>query len=766
MLSNVLPIDELGSLARANAKDYDTKTIAPSALDEHVAAGWEVAKKNNKSIRLRRKKAHGSWLEDRVWTLLYRMKFAYLSGTRGAQLRINSAEGSPQSQLDVVALDDEVAIAIECKSSEATTRRPQFQQEMGKLSLIRERFTSSARKDFQPPVRRLIVLAMFTSNIVLSENDKVRAKEANVLLLDEQDLTYYETLVNHIGPAARYQFLAEILPGKTVPNLEIKVPAIRARMGDSNCYTFSISPEYLLKIAYVSHRAKGKASDVNTYQRMLSKGRLTKIRHYIDEDGIFPTNIVLNLDKSKLLFQRSVQEENSNNEHGVAGWLDIKATYRCAWIIDGQHRLFAYSGHPRAPKSRVAVLAFEGLAPSEQARLFIDINAKQKSVKQSLLEELYAELHWDAADELIRVRAIVSKAVQELGSDPESPLAGRILMADSAKTDIRCITLTSLYSAIGKTEFFIGKIKHNVSEYGPLWAGDNESTLKRIVYVLKNWFECIRTAVPDWWDKGSGDGGGLAMNDGVTTCIMVLRSVFQHYEVGKLIRLDAEDLSLQIKKYGDALGAYFAKFTEQERKLFRDLRGVQGQTRRWRKCQEAIRASIPSFNPEGLDKALAEEKAETNKRGKQIVESVEKMLQKVVIDELKREMPEGEDWWTLGVPKAVRLKVTQKYEEDDHQRGGYEYYFDLIDYQKIALGQWPLFQSILGYGTGNKDKQVAWINYVNLKRNIVSHASSGKTLSVDEVQQLENYESWLTQKIGEMASSGGVKAEMDDGDGD
>jgi DNA sulfur modification protein DndB len=760
MLSNVLPIDELGSLARANARDYDTKTVAPSARDGHLADGWEVAKENNKSIRLIRKKSHGKFLEDRVWTLLYRMKFAYLSGARGAQLDISSADGSPQTQLDVVAVDNEVGIAIECKSSGQISRRPQFQQEMGKLSLARDRFTASVRKDFEPAAKRLIVLAMFTSNIILSENDKIRAKEANILLLDEQDLTYYETLITHIGPAARYQFLAEILPGKTVPNLEIRVPAIRARMGESNCYAFSISPEYLLKIAYVSHRAKGKASDVNTYQRMLNRSRLSKIRQYIDDDGIFPTNIVLNLDKNKLNFQRSVQEENSSNEHGVAGWLDIKATYRCAWIIDGQHRLFAYSGHSRAQKSRVAVLAFEGLAPSEQARLFIDINAKQKSVKQSLLEELYAELHWDAADESIRVRAIVSKAVQELGSDPESPLTGRVLMADSAKTEIRCITLTSLFSAIGRTEFFIGKIKHNVSEYGPLWAGDNESTLKRTVYVLKSWFECVRSAVPDWWDKGSGDGGGLAMNDGVTTCIMVLRSVFQHYETGRLIRLDAEDLSNQIKKYGDAMGAYFSKFTEQERRLFRDLRGVQGQTRRWRKCQEALREVIPTFNPEGLDKYLAEEKAETNTRGKSVVESIEKILQKVVVGELKREMPEGEDWWTLGVPKAVRLKVTAKYEEDDHLRGGYEYYFDLIDYQKIALGQWSLFQPILGYGTGNKEKQVSWINHVNLKRNIVSHASSGKTLSADELSQLENYESWLTQKIGEMAStSGGISKE-------
>ena len=556
MLTNVEGVEALAGLARARARNYETRTVSPVAAAEHLeSGGWEVAKKNKKSMRLSRPKSHSVLLEDRVWTLLYRMKFLYLSGQGGAQLRLDPGEDSPQSQIDVAAIDDEVAIAIECKSTEKTARRAQFQQELGKHSLIRERFTQSARKLFEPQGKRLVVLAMFTSNIVLSDNDKARAREANVLLFDETDLAYYETLVAHIGPAARYQFLADLLPGKTVPNLEIRVPTIRIKMGGANCYTFSISPEYLLKIAYVSHRAKGKASDVNTYQRMLSKGRLGKIKQYIDEDGIFPTNIVLNIEKSKLSFQRSSQEEESSTENGVAGWLDIKAAYKSAWIIDGQHRLFAYSGHPKAAKSRVAVLAFEGLAPSEQARLFIDINAKQKSVKQSLLQELYAELNWNAEDDRIRLRAIVSKAVQELDVDPESPLSRRIQTADSAKSDTRCISLTSLYSAIDKTEFHIAKIKHDhVLEYGPLWAGDNDSTLKRTVHILSSWLGAIRSSVPDWWDRGAGEGGGLAMNDGITTCIMVLRSVFQQLDTQKLIRLDNEDLFAYIRGYADALG--------------------------------------------------------------------------------------------------------------------------------------------------------------------------------------------------------------------
>lgn len=42
---------------------------------------------------------------------------------------------------------------------------------------------------------------------------------------------------------------------------------------------------------------------------------------------------------------------------------------------------------------------------------------------------------------------------------------------------------------------------------------------------------------------------------------MVLRSVFQQYDTSKVISLDAEDLVGLIRKYAEALGAYFAKFT-------------------------------------------------------------------------------------------------------------------------------------------------------------------------------------------------------------
>lgn len=507
------------------------------------------------------------------------MGYSYLSGEGGGILEVNPKETSgPTSQIDVVAMDGDVAVAIECKSAAKPLKRPQFQEELGKHSLVREAFSKAVIQQYRVDHKRQVALAMFTSNIVLSDNDRERARTANVILFDECDLSYYEGLVDHLGPAARYQFLADMLPGKLVPGLTIRVPAIRSKIGGYNCYTFSAAPDFLLKIAYISHRAKGKASDVNTYQRMIRKSRLKKIRDYINAGGMFPTNIVINLDR-KPTFQRQAQA--GDEEWGLMGWLDLRAAYKSAWVIDGQHRLFAYSGLPRASKAHLSILAFEGLPPSKQADLFIDINAEQKSVKQSLLQELYAELHWNAVDPAIRVRAVIAKAIQSIGTDPESPFYQRILAADDKRDEKRCISFTSMFRALDNPDLYVAPTKkEGVVEYGALWAGDDsEATRRRTVTILNYWFDIIRRAAPDWWDLGSADGGGLAMNDGVTTCINVLRSVFHHLDSHgeKLVLLDNDDIVGRIRAYGEALGEYLGSLTAEERARFRDLRGIQGQ---------------------------------------------------------------------------------------------------------------------------------------------------------------------------------------------
>ena len=103
------------------------------------------------------------------------------------------------------------------------------------------------------------------------------------------------------------------------------------------------------------------------------------------------------------------------------------------------------------------VLAFDNLPAAEQAQLFVDINHEQKSDKRGLLQELLAELRWNAEDDEARLRAVVSKTIQVLGSEKYSPLYGRVQLADDRRTFGRCISIGTLFKAMMQGHMFIAK---------------------------------------------------------------------------------------------------------------------------------------------------------------------------------------------------------------------------------------------------------------------------------------------------------------------
>jgi len=752
MLKNIFPVEDLRGLARKNKLPYITRTVLNPKVEEALSEDWAIEKKSKKSTRLKKDKSHNTLLEDRVWTLFYRMGFTHLSGKGGAFLVINPDDPkSPQSQVDVAGLDSEISIAVSCKSSKEFSKRNKFPEELADHAAIREKISRYINHQFKQEHKRHTVLAMFTNNANLTENDKKRAEDLNIVLFNEKDLEYYEQLTNHLGSAARYQFFSDALPGKSIEGLSIRIPALKTKMRGYNCYTFSISPDYLLKIAYISHRLKGgKASDITTYQRMVSKSRLNKIKEYISNQGTFPTNIVINLEKNRhLRFEKAKQE--GDRDEGVLGWLNISPSYKSAWIIDGQHRLFAYSGHEFSKKGVLSVLAFEGIPSSLQAQLFVDINAKQKSVKQTLLRELYADLRWYADDDEERVSAVISKAIQTLDSNPTSPFYNRILLSDDKKTAIQCITLDSMSKALEKPGFYLTKIKKDIPEYGTLWTGENMETLQRTTFIINGWFTLIRDRASAWWDLGADEGGGLAMNDGITICINVLRSVFQHLESKgvKLIKLDNEELLKIIFPYGEVLGGFLGGLSEPDRKSFRSLRGGQGQSNGTRRCQQAIHEKLPEFDPPGLKDWVEEEKSGYNKKAREIVDRIEVLLQKTIIEELKDNFGEdSQQWWFNGVPLSTRKKVRERYEDDGGKRGTEECYFDLIDYRPTIMENWDIFGKIFASNESvSKEKRTKWLVEINDLRRIVSHASSGVHITSEQLSKLEEYENWLTRKI-------------------
>lgn len=753
MIENVKKREELLGFARQQSREFEIKSVPKAEVNDEIEKGWNVERKNKHSFRMKRTKKKSDLLESRVWTLMYKMGFDFLSGDGGALLSTSKdSDNGPKSQLDVVAVDDDIAVYVECKSSERKKKDTTFSEKLAKHSSNRKAFADSIGRQFKRPLKRFTSAIMFTWDIILRENDIQRAKEQNVLLFEERDLLYFEALVKHLGPAARYQFLCEVARGHRIPGLKIRIPTIRAKMGDFVCYNFSIRPDYLLKIAYVAHRSKKRAIDVDAYQRMVSKNRLKKIAEYIEDDGIFPTNIVVNIENEKHL-QFDLGKNEGDEEGAKFGWLSLTPSYGVAWIIDGQHRLYAYSGHQRASSSFVNVLAFAGLAESKQAQLFVDINSEQKRVKRSLLVELNVKLKWDDPEDEKRAGAIASKVGIMLDEDEDSPLKDRVIFSDVKKTDKRCVTLTSIVAALEKRGFFIHVKKKGLTEYGPFWRDDNLNTLKRTTRIIKFWLGTIASVAEEWWDLGSGEGGGLAMNNGVTICLNVLGSVFEHLRKTYELRpMDDDEVCELLQKYAEALGVYLNTMSNDEKTSFRALQGAAGQGYGTRQCQEALHRTYSDFEPPGLRNWIARKLANNNEKAKQIVDWIEESLKEVILDVLRSEYGESEQqWWFKGIPKIVRTKVDNRINDSDGKAGRRDQNFDLIHYREIAKYNWKLLADLLGYGKKNasKDKQTGWMHEINFVRSIFSHKSKGEDVSFEQLAMLRKYGEWFKGNLEE-----------------
>lgn len=716
-IDNVAPSETLVGFARRARESYESVTVKRQLAEEHLAGGWTVVRENIATVRLRKEKPLPRAFEDRVWTLMYQMGFPGLSDKGGARLRDDSGGAAMTSQLDVVAFDDEVALYIECRTSQQPKRATQFTEHAAKLASEREAFAAAIDVRHKVEKRRRVASIYWGYNLTLTDADEERASASNVVFLDKGDLEYFEALTKRIGKAAKYQFLADIFKGKRIPGLAVVVPAIRTKHGSkSSSYTFPIEPDKLLKLAYVSHRSRPAEGEERAYQRFMSKGRLEQIRNYIREGGYFPTNVVINFETDSLRFDKAAAPRGAESvAGGDFGVLYLPDTYRSAWVIDGQHRLFAYAGLKEAKTAHLNVVAFENLSGDEQLELFVDINSKQKRVSQNLLTTLYSDFRWNSKDPKEQASAIISRLVLQMGSSAESPLLGRISNGEDEKDEIRCISIGSLAKALNQREFFIFAAKGKAAVPGAFWLNDPEKTLRRAKAVVIAWLQPIAARNEAVWAKGKGLGGALAMNIGLTVMLNVLKAVLQHFSSkGILLSAMAEsELISKLGPFSECLGRYFASMDESRLAEFRALYGIAGQTTGTRDALLALREMIPGFEPAGLREIAEAREQRTNEKASAIVREFEEAVLRLVLDELKAEYGDNEDgWWFQGLPTKTLQRI-DKERIEAAKRGKAPRREDMVrlaDVPDILKGNWDLLGDLFSRDKGRKrDDRIDWL---------------------------------------------------------
>jgi DNA sulfur modification protein DndB len=744
-LPGLVQDDDLKPLYAQKTKPYDEKKITANskhALDLKLAGeqedGWEILRYNKRSIRLKKYKPADRQLEDDLWCLLYNMGFRELNATRTFSIRVDN--GAPR-QLDLFAKDDETAFIVECTHSRDTGSKS-VKALIDKIRAIRPDIISRIHNHYGRNPALKVKFAIATRNIDWRDADRQSCETSQIAVITHDDLTYFQKLTGFIKTAARYQFLGRDLRGEGIDRLRKEVPATRGRMGDRIFYNFLMSPYDLLRIAYISHKAKTSNDDLDTYQRMIKPARLKAIGEYIDHGGKFPTNIVINIQtENRLNFVIKERFEDT-----ASGILHLPGLYGSAWVVDGQHRLYGYAYAERGERSVVPVLAYENLPVTEEIRLFVDINTQQVRVSRNLVNQIVASLNIDDPDPKKRLDALHATIVMRLDQYPSSPTRDRILMVEQEKTHFRCLTLTSFVDGLSGNNL-VGTVPraNREIEPGPLShpSGDPAKTREKAVVIISKYFTLFAENLEEHWRAGDEKSGYLCTNLGIRALLVLFRRIVAFVETRQNLRARAaqpDDIIDAIEPYVMHVIDYFKTATANDIAAFRG-RGssLSSVDQNCFQMMAMIHDADPSFKTRELTEYIGRQDVEGTKEAKLLIDEINKIIFDDVVLRLREKYGISRNaWWEQGIPKAIKVASYQRYTESEDDEREVHQFLTLSNYPEILQFEknWEEFRDYYSFPENKtrrkKADQVAWIQQVNRIRNITHHVEKGP-LSKDQV---------------------------------
>lgn len=247
--------------------------------------------------------------------------------------------------------------------------------------------------------------------------------------------------------------------------------------GRHRFYTLTLPSDILANTCTVDTR---EANPVTGFQRMLDVKRAQEIADYIDSGfGTVPCSIVL-----------SAQTKAEVEYISKSQVLRFKHTPGAFLILDGQHRVYGFQ--KAQSKLRVPVVIYNGLSRAEEARLFIDINTKQRPVPNELLLDIkrLAETESD-------VESLNREVFDLFADNPASPLLGLMSPSSRSKGKISRVTFNTALQAVSQVlkgadaETVYSVLSAYLHAWGPLLRTHGEysklitnSTLFRAIVLL------------------------------------------------------------------------------------------------------------------------------------------------------------------------------------------------------------------------------------------------------------------------------------------
>lgn len=731
--------------ASKRRKLYQETSVPKALVPEYLPEGWEVARELKTRTRLRRPWPHEERLENRAWYLFYLLGYPEMSSGRSFKVRIERKGAKPLTkQVDVLAKDHETALVAECKSSSQVARRS-LQKDIEEFSSLKGPIADAINQHYGDDPKLKIVWLFVTNNIVWSNPDRERAAGANIRIITERELRYYLQIADHLRSAARYQFLAEFLKNQRIPGMDdVRVPAVRGKLGGRKFYSFVSTPRQMLKIAFVNHRSLNDPDGAPTYQRLVSRSRLKQISRFLEAGGYFPTNILVNFPE-KCRFEGIAKDEDTNV---TFGHLYLPSCYRSAWIIDGQHRLYGYAPLSDAELDQnIMVVAFEQMDETEEANLFVTINHEQKSVPKNLLDDLEGELKWGSKRPSERVGAISARLITLLNSDIGEPLYGRVTQQGIPATELTCLTVPEVKRGL-KRSGLVGSAVMRGKEFqpGPLCDTTDQLTLDRARSVLNGYFSQIADANPGLWELGRQ--GLVCTNIAMQAYLQLLGSLIAHMRAEKKLdprHLEPLQLVAEIGQYLQPVLDWLARANPTTMsENFKVPFGSGGPPEYYFRLCRLVNARDPKFAPPDFPEWLEAQSEQRVEEADQQIKELNILIQKSIFDRFKEMYGlDGDAYWHKGVfDKEIRTRAYKKsLDSADEDRLPLENYLEFIEYKKIVENRehWRVFRPVFNIpepGEKGLSKNLKWMERINELRRIQAHPTESKSYKLEDLEYI------------------------------
>jgi DNA sulfur modification protein DndB len=746
-------------------KSVDFKiSVDHNLVEGYEKDGWEIDSVLKTKTKLKKEKSHSKKYEDEVWCQFYELGFKTMNIDENFELPF-SKDPNDKKQIDVIAVNDETAIIIECKSSVKLKKAPSYKDEFDLLSLRLDGFNKVLKQLFNNSIRTKFIFATNNLRIDPGSVDMERFFNTNSYHHNDSSFQYVNSIIKNYKKAATYQFMGLLFKGQLINSEKIEIPAVEGDMGGLKYYMFSIEPGILLKMGFVLHRTKANEEDMPTYQRLLVPSRLKGITSFIDGPdgnggGFFPNSIIVNFNtkKHKIVFEGGAKSSSSNSRFGM---LKLPNAYSIAYIIDGQHRLYGYANSKFRDSNTIPVVAFSNLPSITQLEMFMNINQNQKAVSPSLRLTLEEDLFWDSDRADSRIKALRSSIIKSLCISQSSPLLNKISIGEDT-AELAFKPFATALSTSGLLPSAKGNKYSDKNLIECLYDTNNNNhdqemkrSKKEICKLLELTYSFVEDNYSSIFEK---DRYFILSNRGTYAFINIVGSLNSFLtQEGHLNKKNKPQERLdQMEKYLVVLLNGINTIDKQREESLLSLIGAGADVKWLRFFQELINSKFPNYNPTELIEWKERHNSELQSEGRNYGIAIEEHMKTKVLENIQLLFGDN---WELEINSIKRdcqdraEKDMERYYKEFNQKKVVEWteMFNVNDYKTIIEKYWTnknentsfitfenLFSLDIGLGFNSKKEKTKWIAMFNSLRNNWAHeASKNDGLSKEEVALLK-----------------------------